>query len=160
MSELRQDRGFSLVEVMMAMVISGVALMGTMGAIEMSSRHIQQGQVSTRALGLAQARLEAKRSVCWQALLQDDLDHDGIAEVTMKDDGQEPDRMAGDGIYTSVHQQDGVTVVWTVELDRPGPLPLASLVVIRATAFYDGVAGIKEIRLAAFRANPAFVGPR
>jgi prepilin-type N-terminal cleavage/methylation domain-containing protein len=160
MNRHRTETGFSLVEVMMAMVISGVALMGTLAAIEVSSRHAHQGQVSTRALAMAQARLEAKRSVRWEALLADDLDHDGIAEVLMKDDGQEPDRVADDGIYTARHWQEGVSVVWTVEPNPPGPFMSATIVALRATAFYDGEGGTKEIRLATLRANPTFAGSR
>lgn len=156
----RYERGFSLVEVMIAMAISGVILIGTMGAIEIASRHVQRGQVSTRALALAQARLEAKRSVRWDALLEDDLDHDGVAEITMKDDGEGPDRLGGDQVYTAMHQQEGVTLVWTVEPDRRGPLSSASLVALHATAVYEGTGGSKQVHLATLRANPHFAGPR
>jgi prepilin-type N-terminal cleavage/methylation domain-containing protein len=160
MSRRSHDDGFSLIEVMVAMMISGIALMGTIGAVEMSARHVKQGSLSSRALELAQARLEVKRSVRWQSLLEDDLDHDGIPEVIMKDDGQGPDMMAGDGIYTAMQERDGVTVVWTVETDRPGPLTAVGMVVIRAVASYVGPGGQKEVRMATLRANPSFVGQR
>lgn len=160
MSRCLRDEGVSLIEVMMAMVISGIALMGTMGAVEMASRHVQQGSLSSRALELAQARLEVKRSVHWQSLLEDDLDYDGIPEVIMKDDGQGLDAMAGDGIYTAMQERDGVTVVWSVEADRLGPLSAVSMVAIRAAASYAGPGGQKEVRVETLRANPAFVGQR
>lgn len=154
------DDGFSLVEVMVAMVISGVALMGTIGAVEISSRHVQHGSLSTRALALVQARLEVKRSVRWQALLEDDLDRDGVPEILMKDDGRGRDMMAGDGIYTAMQERDGVTLVWTVEADRPGPLNSVGMVTIRAIASYAGPGGQKEFQMSTLRANPAFVGQR
>lgn len=160
MSRRSHNEGFSLIEVMMAMVISGIALMGAMGAVEMSSRHVQQGGLSSRALELAQARLEAKRSVRWQSLLEDDLNHDGIPEVIMKDDGQGHDTMADDGVYTAMQERDGVTVIWTVEADRPGPLSAVGIVAIRAVASYVGPGGQKQVRVATLRANPAFVGQR
>ena len=160
MSHRSRDAGFSLIEVMMAMVISGIALMGTMGAVEMASRLVQQGSLSSRALALAQARLEAKRSVRWQSLLEDDLDHDGVPAVVMKDDGQGRDTMAGDGIYTAMQERDGVTVVWTVEAGRSGPLSAVGMVVIRAAASYEAPNGRKEVRMATLRANPSFVGKR
>lgn len=160
MSRCSRDGGFSLIEVMMAMVISGIALMGTMGAVEISSRHVQQGGLSSRALELAQARLEVKRSVRWQSLLEDDLDHDGVPETIMRDDGQGRDAMAGDGIYTALLERDGVTVVWSVEADRPGPLGAVGMVAVRAVASYVGPGGQKEVRVATLRANPAFVGQR
>lgn len=154
------DQGFSLLEVMMAMLISSVALMGAMGALEVAARHARQSDLAARALGLAQDRLEAKRSMTWQALLSDDLDHDGIPDTLMNDDGQGPDRIAGDGIFTALHEQDGVTLVWTVEADRPGPINAAGLVTVRARASFAGAQGLKEIHLATLRANPMYRGAR
>jgi prepilin-type N-terminal cleavage/methylation domain-containing protein len=57
------DKGFSLVEVMVAMSISTIVVMGGMAALQVSARLVQQGTIKTRALALAQGRLEAKRSV-------------------------------------------------------------------------------------------------
>ena len=87
MMRWKSERGMSLVEVVVAMAIAGIALMGAMGAVQVSARFAQQGMMKTRALSLAQGRLEAKRSVRWDALLQDDLNHDGAVDVTMHDDG-------------------------------------------------------------------------
>ena len=160
MSTGRKEAGLSLIEVMIAMVISGVALMGTMGAIEITARYVEQGQLSSRALALAQARLEGKRSVRWEALLEDDLNHDGVPDVMMKDDGLGPDRRAGDGIYTAMHQQDGVTVVWTIEADGDAPWTAAPVVIVRTTASYDRGPEKKEILMATLRANPTFMRPQ
>lgn len=154
-----KNDGFSLIEVMVAMVISGVALMGALGAVEVSSRHVQQGGLNSKAIELAQARLEAKRSIRWQSLLEDDLDRDGIPETFMADDGQGSDIIASDGIYTATHERDGVTVVWTIEAERPGPPLSAAMVMIRAVASYSGINGHKrEVQMATIRANPNFVG--
>lgn len=157
---LKND-GISLVEVMVAMLISGIALMGTLGAVEISSSHARLGGLSSKALELAQGRLEVKRSIRWQALLEDDLDHDGIAETIMADDGEGSDVATGDGIYTARFEQDGVTVVWTIEADRPGPLSAAGMVTIRGVASYSGLGEQKrEVHMATLRANPSFVGQR
>lgn len=158
MNHCDNDTGFTLLEVMAATLISGVALMGMMGVMEISTRQVQQGGASTHALSLAQARLEAKRAVRWEDLLEDDLDHDGVAEISMKDDGQAGDVRAGDGIYTAMQEQANVTLVWTVEGDRQAPLKSIALVAIRATATYAGSRGPQEIHVATLRANPAFVG--
>jgi hypothetical protein len=77
----------------------------------------------------------------------------------MRDDGQGGDAAADDGIYTAALERDGVTMVWTVETDRSGPLNSVGMVTIRAVASYPGPEGQKEVRLATLRANPAFVGP-
>jgi prepilin-type N-terminal cleavage/methylation domain-containing protein len=158
MKKQTQDKGFSLIEVMIAMVISGIAFMGAIGAVQISSGHTRQGALDSRALELAQARLEAKQSVRWPYLLEDDLDQDGIHETMMKDDGQIPDATADDGIYTAMLERNGITVVWSVETDRPGPLGLVSMVAIRAVSSYAGQGSPKEVMVATLRANPAFVG--
>jgi len=156
-----KNDGFSLVEVMVAMVIAGVALMGTLGAVEVSSKHVQQGGLNSKAIELVQSRLEAKRSVRWQSLLEDDLDHDGAPETLMADDGQGSDGTAGDGIYTAMYERDGMTVVWMIEAEPPGPLHSVAMVTIRAVASYPGLNGqTREVQAATMRANPSFVGPR
>lgn len=155
-----QDEGFSLIEVMIAMVISGIAFIGAIGAVQISSGYSRQGALDSRALELAQARLEVKQSVQWPYLLEDDLDEDGIPETMMKDDGQNPDAMADDGIYTAMLERNGITVVWSVEADRPGPLGSVGMVAIRAVSSYAGQGSPKEVMVATLRANPAFVGQR
>ena len=154
------DRGLSLIEVMVAMVIAGIALMGALGVLQVSARHGQQGMMKTRALALAQGRLEAKRSLQWNALLQDDINHDGVVDVTMHDDGEGKDAAAGDGTYTGTWEQDGVSLEWTVAMDRLRPLSAAGFVVIRATATYEESGERKSVKAATVRANPTFVGVR
>lgn len=159
MKQLSNSQGISLVEVMVAMMISGIALMGTLGAVELSSRYAQQSVMNSQALELAQGRLEVKRSVRWQLLLEDDLDRDGIAETHMVDDGTGFDAAPGDGIYTAMYERDGITVVWTIETDRPGPLSTTSMVRIQAVASYQGRNQEKrEVQIASMRANPSYVG--
>ena len=161
MKHCLKTEGFSLIEVMVAMMIAGIALLGTMGAIHLSSRQVQQGGVSSQVLEMAQARLEVKRTIRWQSLLEDDLDHDGQPETLMKDDGQGGDQLAGDGTYSAMYERDGVMVVWTIEPDRPGSLNAAGLVTIKAIAFYQGAQGQqKTVQVATVRANPAYVGAR
>lgn len=158
MSRKIRQEGMTLIEVMVAMVISGVALIGALGAVQVSSGFIREGGRITKALELAQSRLEFKRSVRWQLLLEDDVDGDGIPETLMKDDGQGSDVAAGDGIYTAMLERDGVAVVWTVEADSRKPLSSVGIVAIQAVSSYVGRAGRKEVRVATLRANPVFVG--
>lgn len=161
MRRISKINGFSLVEVMVAIMISGIALMGTLGAVEISSRHAKSGGMSTKALELAQGRLEVKRSIRWQSILEDDLDHDGHSETFMADNGEGGDRVAGDGIYTAMYERDGVTVMWTIEGNGPGPFSAAGMVTIRAVASYSGLGDQKrEVHVATLRANPSFVGQR
>ena len=161
MRQALNNRGISLVEVMVAMMISGIALMGTLGAVEISSRYVQQGVVTSQALEFVQGRLEVKRSVRWPLLLEDDLDRDGVAETRMVDDGTGADVASGDGIYTAMYERHGIAVVWTIEADRPGPLSATSLVRIQATASYLGRnREPREVQMATMRANPNYMGQR
>lgn len=161
MKQTLNNHGISLIEVMVAMMISGIALMGTLGAVEISSRYAQQSMLNSQALELVQGRLEVKRSVRWQLLLEDDLDRDGIPETHMTDDGTGFDVVSGDGIYTAMYERDGITVVWTIEPDQPGPLNATSMVSIQATASYLGRnREPREVRMATMRANPSYVGQR
>jgi hypothetical protein len=79
----------------------------------------------------------------------------------MIDDGTGFDIAPGDGIYTAMYERDGITVVWTVETDRPGPLGETSMVRIQAVASYLGRNREKrEVQMATMRANPSYVGYR
>jgi len=153
--------GFSLIEVMVAMMISGIALLGTLGTVEITSRYVQQGGLSSKALELAQGKLEAKRSIRWSSLLEDDQDYDGIPDIVMVDDGQGADTTAGDGIYTASYERDGITLVWSIESDREKSLSASGIVVIRAVASYSDRRGQRrEVQVATLRANPNYVGLR
>ena len=142
------------------MSISTIVVMGGLAALQMSARLVQQGTIKTRALALAQGRLEAKRSVRWEALLQGDLNHDGRTDVMMADDGQGADVSAGDGIYSAQWEGEGVVLKWTVAMDRLGPLSTAGFVTIRAAASYQALGSVRVVEVGTVRANPTFTGAR
>lgn len=149
-----------MIEVMFAMVILAFAVLGVMGSFKWADHGLREGSDGTRALAMAESRLEAKRAAPWQALLWDDLNGDGVPEITMRDDGVEPDAASGDGIYTAGLEENGIRLVWTVQPDRPGPLGNAGSVAIQAHAGYPvGRNQWRDIRLGTLRANPAYVGP-
>lgn len=154
------EQGFSLVEVLVAMALSAVVLMGGVTALQVSARFAQQGRLAAKALALAQSRVEAKRSVRWEALLLDDLDLDGRVDLMMMDDGQGADVSAGDGVYSARWEGDGVTLDWTVASDHASPLAAAGFVTIRVAASYKGLGGIRTVTIGTVRANPVFVGSR
>lgn len=152
--------GFTLIEVILAMVLLAGAVLGVMGSFEWAERAGKAGRHAERALGLAQARLEAKRAASWNQLLRDDLDFDGYAEITMQDDGSGSDT-AGDGVYTAQLEDGGIRVIWTVQPDRPGPLVEAGSVILQAQATYpNGPGRSKSLRIGTIRANPSYLGQR
>ena len=161
MPRAQQQAGFSLIEVMMAMIVLAFGILGVMSAFRWSDFGLRQGTTGTHALALAESRLEVKRAAPWDSLLTDDLDGDGRAEVTMRDDGQLPDKQAGDGIYTAMIEQDGIELRWTVQPDRAGPVQAWGSAVITAGARYPAGQGQwRDVTVGTLRANPRYQGTR
>jgi prepilin-type N-terminal cleavage/methylation domain-containing protein len=151
--------GFTLVEVMISLVVLSIGLMGGVGTLQWTERSLQQSLTSTRALSLAEARLEAKQAGMWEQLLIDDMDHDGVPDIVMQDAGLRDDLIGGDGVYTAAADLEGIHLVWTVEPNRSGPIKSAGTVWIEVRARYETKSGqSKEIRLRTLRANPRYVG--
>jgi len=152
--------GFTLVEVMISLVVLGIGLMGIVGMLQWAERGLAISSKTTHALSLAEARLETKQAGPWEHLLSDDLDHDGVPELLMQDDGIRDDGKSADGIFTASLDQDGIHLVWTVELNRMGPLSSAGMAWIEARARYESIPGqTREVRLRTLRANPKYIGP-
>lgn len=154
------ERGATFAEVLVSMALLLIGLMGAMGSYQAADRGLRAGQLATRALAMAESRIEAKRSARWDRLLVDDLDDDGLSELVMRDDGQMGDAQAGDSVYTGSWEHDAVHVTWTVTPDRPGPLTTAGLVALEARATYKLNGVPREVRIGTLRANPIFVGSR
>jgi len=154
----RAEGGASFAEVFVAMALTLIGLAGAMGAFLAAERSFRTGMLATRALALAESRIEAKRSVRWDRLLLDDLNHDGVPDLVMRDDGADGDVLAGDGVYSGSWDQDGVRLIWTVTPSRSGSLSASGHVLIEARAVYVGHDGQHEVRVGTLRANPVFVG--
>lgn len=153
--------GFTLIETMVASVVLSIGLLGLLAMAHVSERGLQHGVLTTKALALLEARLEAKRSLSWDQILLDDLDRNGTLEFRMRDDGLQADATAGDGVFTGNTTEGNIRLIWTVELNRPGSLTAASTAWIEARALI-GSAGdaAREVRLRTMRANPRYVGGR
>jgi len=114
--------------------------------------------LATRALAMAESRIEAKRAARWERLLLDDLNYDGISDLVMRDDGTGGDVLGGDGVYSGSWDQDGVHLIWTVTPSHSGSLFASGHVLIDARAVYAADEGPHEVRIGTLRANPVFVG--
>ncbi|HYM88480.1 MAG TPA: choice-of-anchor X domain-containing protein [Nitrospiraceae bacterium] len=152
------EGGASFAEVLVAMALTLLGLAGAMGAFQASVWSLRTGTLATRALAMAESRIEVKRSVRWDRLLLDDLNHDGIPDLVMRDDGADGDVLAGDGVYSGSWDQDGVHLIWTVTPSRSGSLSASGHVLITARAVYAAGEGQREVRVGTLRANPVFVG--
>jgi prepilin-type N-terminal cleavage/methylation domain-containing protein len=151
--------GFTLVEVMIAVAVLSIGLLGGVSTLHWTDRSLHRSFTASRVLSVVEARLEAKRAGLWEQLLNDDLDNDGIAEIVMQDNGARADLSAGDGLYTGEAEVDGIQLIWTVEPNRAGPLASAGLAWIEVRARYEANPGQwREIRLRTIRANPRYIG--
>lgn len=155
---LNARRGATFSEVLVAMALAFIGLLSAMGAFHVADKAIAQSMLASRALATAESRLEAKRSVRWEQLLMDDLDHDGIPEILMHDDGIDGDLAAGDGIYSARSNLDAIVLTWTVAPNHGGRLSESGFAVLEARAAYRSDDGEHEVRLATVRANPVFAG--
>ena len=157
-SHMLDQRGFSLTEVMVSMVILPIAILGVTSMFQHANAGLQDGGKHAQALAIAEGRLEVKRIVPWETLLIDDLDADGVPELRMMDDGTLDDVAAGDGIFTSGVSQDGVHVTWTVQSIDGGSPTRAGMVLIKARATYQIGVRSRAIEVGTLRANPLYVG--
>ena len=154
------ESGASFAEVLVAMTLTLIGLVGAMGAFQATERIVRTGTLATRALAMAESRIEVKRSVRWDRLLMDDLNHDGVMDLVMHDDGVGGDVLAGDGVYSGRWDQDGIQLIWTVTPSHSGSLSASGHVQIEARAVYAAGESQREVRVGTLRANPMFVGSR
>jgi hypothetical protein len=152
------EEGASFAEVLVAMALTMIGLVGAMGAFQAAERSLRAGILATRALAMAESRIEVKRSVRWDRLLLDDLNRDGVPDFVMRDDGAGGDVLAGDGVYSGSWDQDGIHLIWTVTPSRSGSMSASGHVLIEARAVYAADDGQHEVRVGTLRANPVFVG--
>ncbi len=155
---VQSEWGASFAEVLVAMALTMTGLAGAMGAFEAAERIVRNGMLATRALAMAESRIEAKRSASWERLLLDDVNHDGVPDLVMRDDGVGGDAVAGDGTYSGSWEQDGIKLIWTVTPSHSGSLPVSGHAVIEARAAYTSGSGPREVRIGTVLANPLFVG--
>jgi len=154
----RVECGAGFAEVFVALALTMIGLAGAMGAFQAAERSLRIGMLATRALAMAESRIEAKRAARWDRLLLDDLNYDGISDLVMHDDGTGGDVLAGDGVYSGSWDQDGVHLIWTVTPSHSDSLFASGHVLIDARAVYAADEGPHEVRIGTLRANPVFVG--
>src|SRR5881628_2811529 len=135
---LLSERGMSLVEPLVAMVVLSVSLLGSVGMLALAQDGIAGGARKLEAMALAESRLERLRAVPYQSLLKADLD--------------------GDGEYTARQTINGVLVTWTVRPDRPSLAHSRTATLTVTAAWSDQGGRHRTVRLGMRRANPVFSG--
>ncbi len=116
--------GFSLIEVMVALMILSFGIVASLGMIQASRLGMTSGQQRTYATGLAMAKMEEKLSVPNQELLT--------------------------GPFSGEEMIDGFTRTWTIQSGTP----TAGLAIVHVTVKWkDGRGFPHRLRLAAVRAQ-------
>jgi hypothetical protein len=82
----RAESGVGFAEVFVAMALTMIGLAGAMGDFQAAERSLRMGMLATRALAMAESRIETKRAARWDRLLLDDLNYDGIPDLVMHDE--------------------------------------------------------------------------
>ena len=81
------QKGISILEVVFALVIFSISLMGVLGMFSLGEEGGSFGDHTSLAVSLAQNKMEEKWMAPWEGILWDDLDGDGQAETKMKKTG-------------------------------------------------------------------------
>jgi prepilin-type N-terminal cleavage/methylation domain-containing protein len=138
----QSERGFSMVEPLVAMVVLTVSLLGAVGMFAVAQDGVTGGGKSLEAMALAESKMERLRALPYPALLTDGLS-DGEAQA-------EPS--------TARLSSKGIVLIWKVRPDRPA-LFLSRAALIFVTAEWSERGGHRRtIRLGMRRANPVFGG--
>jgi len=120
------EKGISILEVVFALVIFSISLMGVLGMFSLGEEGGSLGDHTSLALSLAQDKMEQKWMASWELILWDDLDGDGQAETKMKKTGPGAyffEETTEKGIFRRWEVQKGassseltlikVTTIWT-----------------------------------------------
>ena len=171
---LRGCKGFTLLELMIALVILAIGLMGVSGMILTSVRGNAFGSRMMQATALAQDKIEEMQNSRYKSLYADcrmagfpitcpnppgtmPLDADGLVQVSANDSGANGDEISGDGVWT--YQYDnatgpeplpaGMTLIWGVKRNYPQP----RLVWIMAAAQWKEKLKTHEVRVESIIGN-------
>jgi len=131
------ERGMSLVEPLVAMVVLSFSLLGSVSMFALAQEGLTGGARTLQAAALAETRLERLRAAAYHTLLTADLDGDGVV-----------DRQTINGII----------VTWTVRPDRPSLADSRTATITVTAAWSDQTGRLRMVRLGIRRANPVFGG--
>jgi Tfp pilus assembly protein PilV len=134
---LLSERGMSVVEPLVAMVVLSFSLLGSVSMFALAQDGITGGARKFQAMALAETRLERLRAAAYHTLLATDLDGDGVV-----------------GRQTI----NGIIVTWTVRPDRPSLADSRTATITVTAAWSDQAGHRRMVRLGMRRANPVFSG--
>ncbi len=127
-SRVLSERGVSLVEPLVAMVVISFSLLGSVGMFAVAQEGVSVGAGSLEAMALAESRMERLRALPYGSLAS--------GSQTVK----------------------GTVVTWTVLPDQPDPGDSRSSMITVTAEWSVGTGKPRKARLGMRRANPVFSG--
>jgi len=112
----KDQRGFSLAEVMISMVILAFGILGSISMFSASDKALGTSSQMTTALRLVQEKLESKRGADFDLILLDDIDGNGVLEAKMVNDSSVGYEITGYRAYRGSDTVLGISRRWTVSL--------------------------------------------
>ena len=128
-------KGFTFLEVILALTLFTFGLLAITRMFGFSSQAFQFSSNRTKAILVAQEKLEALKSIPYNNL----LDEDRLTEIASKD-----------GIHTFQDTQGLIQRTWTIQKDQP--IVGLSLIKVR-TAWIDAGGKTKEVSLVTLQTN-------
>lgn len=122
------ERGMSLVEPLVAMVVISFSLLGSVGMFAVAQDGISGSAKSLEAMTLAESRMERLRVLPYSSLL-------GGEQVV-----------------------DGIVLTWTVRPDQPALADSRSSMITVTAGWSVGKGQPRKIRMGLRKANPVFSG--
>nr|MBI3612924.1 hypothetical protein [Nitrospirota bacterium] len=122
------ERGMSLVEPLVAMVVISFSLLGSVGMFAVAQDGISGSAKSLEAMALAESRMERLRVLPYGSLL------------------------GGEQMV------DGIVLTWTVRPDQPAPAESRSSMITVTAEWSVGKGQPRKIRMGLRKANPVFSG--
>ena len=128
-------KGFTFLEVILALTLFTFGLLAITRMFGVSMQALQFSGNHTKAILLAQEKLEALKSVPYNRLLDEGL----LTEIA-----------SGDRIHTFQDAQGSIHRTWTIQKDQP----IAGLGLIKVrTTWTDAAGKIKEVSLVSLRTD-------
>lgn len=125
-SRVFSERGVSLVEPLVAMVVISFSLLGSVGMFAAAQEGVSGGARSLEAMALVESRMERLRALPYNSLAS------GNQTV------------------------NGTVLTWTVFPDQPNPADSRSLMITVTAEWSAGTGKPRKVRLGMRRANPVF----
>jgi type IV pilus assembly protein PilV len=126
----QNNRGFTLVELMMAIMITVVGLMGLLQAVNVAMEHNLKSQLRDEAVLIGEQQMGALKAM-------------RFGQVAASSTGKVDSRLRGG--FTQFYTVKSESTTWSAPPDQPD-VPDAKLLIVTVTWTYKGITNTHEVR--------------